>query len=197
MVKFIKVLVDIIVCKLLFRVKYINYDNIKNVDKCIVCSNHSTAYDPFFLFPKLDFFCAMAKKELFRYKILSYFFKKLGIFPIDRGNKDFTSIFHAVNLFKDVDKRKLVIFPEGTRIKKNKARGKAKIGPVYISSKANVPIIPVYIKKNPHIFSKVYVIFGKKIDVPTNISKDKEELAKYSNMILDTIYDMGKANEKK
>ena len=58
-------------------------------------------------------------------------------------------------------------------------------------------IIPVYITKNPHIFSKVYVIFGKKIDVPTNISKDKEELAKYSNMILDTIYDMGKANEKK
>ena len=82
----------------------------------------------------------------------------------------------------------MLIFPEGTRIKKDKERGRAKVGPVYIASKAGVPLLPVYIKKNPHVFSKVYVVFGKPIELPEDIHKDKDKMQEYADMLLDEIY---------
>ena len=48
--------------------------------------------------------------------------------------------------------------------------------------------MPVYIKKNPHVFSKVYVVFGKPIELPEDIHKDKDKMQEYADMLLDEIY---------
>ena len=59
----------------------------------------------------------MAKAELFKFKPFGFILKKAGVFPIHRGEKDAKSIIHAVNVFKKGKNRKLLIFPEGTRVK--------------------------------------------------------------------------------
>ncbi len=180
-------LIKIFLCKIGYRVKYIGRENIRNLDKCIVCPNHSNTVEPSWIYADNKDMYIMAKAELF---------ENFGVFPIRRGEKDIKSILHAINLFKNVEKRKLLIFPEGERVKKDVKMGEAKIGPAYIAAKAGVPIVPVYISKNVKKFSKVSIIYGKPIYVSDEVSKDKEKLKEFSDKMLDDIYEMGKQVQK-
>ena len=182
---------------LLFRVKYVNLENMNKIEKGVVCPNHSCIFDPFWVYFKVENMWIMAKAELFKNKILAKIYKAYNVFPIKRGQKDASSLLHSINVIEENDKAKLLIFPEGTRIKKDKERGRAKVGPVFIASKANVPIIPVHITKNPKLFSKVTVVFGEPIDVPNNIHEDKKEMQNYSDMLLDKIYELKDLENKK
>lgn len=174
----------------LFRVKYLGLENIQNAGKCVVCPNHSTIFDPFWVYFKSKNMWIMAKAELFKNKLLGALLKAYNVFPIKRGQKDAGSLIHAINVIEKEEDAKLLVFIEGTRIKKDKERGKAKVGPAFIASKAGVPVIPVHITKNPRLFSKVIVKFGKPIDIPQGIHDKKEELQKESNMILKKIYEL-------
>lgn len=174
----------------LFRVKYLGLENIQNAGKCVVCPNHSTIFDPFWVYFKSKNMWIMAKAELFKNKLLGALLKAYNVFPIKRGQKDAGSLIHAINVIEKEEDAKLLVFIEGTRIKKDKERGKAKVGPAFIASKAGVPVIPVHITKNPKLFSKVIVKFGKPIDIPQGIHDKKEELQKESNMILEKIYEL-------
>ena len=174
----------------LFRVKYLGLENIQNAGKCVVCPNHSTIFDPFWVYFKSKNMWIMAKAELFKNKLLGALLKSYNVFPIKRGQKDAGSLIHAINVIEKEEDAKLLVFIEGTRIKKDKERGKAKVGPAFIASKAKVPVIPVHITKNPRLFSKVIVKFGKPIDIPQGIHDKKEELQKESNMILEKIYEL-------
>ena len=138
---------------LLFRVKYVNLENMNKIEKGVVCPNHSCIFDPFWVYFKVENMWIMAKAELFKNKLLAKIYKAYNVFPIKRGQKDASSLLHSINVIEENDKAKLLIFPEGTRIKKDKERGRAKVGPVFIASKANVPIIQVHITKNPKLFS--------------------------------------------
>ena len=175
---------------LLFRVKYVNLENVKKIDKGVVCPNHSCIFDPFWVYFKVENMWIMAKAELFKNKLMAKIYKVYNVFPIKRGQKDAGSLLHSINVIQEHDNAKLLIFPEGTIIKKGKERGRAKVGPVFIASKAGVPILPVHITKNPKLFSKVTVVFGEPITLPENIHENKEELQKYSDMLLDKIYEL-------
>ena len=175
---------------LLFRVKYKGLENIDNAGKCVVCPNHSCIFDPFWVYFKSKDMWIMAKAELFKNKIMEALLKAYNVFPIKRGQKDASSLLHSINVIENNDNAKLLIFPEGTRIKKDKLRGRAKVGPIFIASKANVSVIPVYITKNPKLFSKVTVTFGEKIEIPENIHEDKAKMQEYSDLLLDKIYEL-------
>ncbi len=185
-------LLNFLFSHLLFRVKYVNLESINKLEKVVVCPNHSCIYDPFWVYFKVKNMWIMAKAELFKNKIMSALLKAYNVFPIKRGQKDASSLLHSINVIENNDNAKLLIFPEGTRIKKDKERGRAKVGPVYIASKAGVPIIPVYITKNPKLFSKVVVIFGEPMEIPKNVHENKEEMQKYSDILLDNIYKLKK-----
>lgn len=185
-------LIKFICSKILFRVKYI-YSNLEtNMEKCVVCSNHISAWDPIFLYADSKNLSIMAKAELFKFKPLGYILKKFHVFPINRGEKDAKSIMHAVNILKDNENSKLLIFPEGTRIKDSK-RIPGKIGAVYVALKANVPILPVRIikqKRAKKLFTRVYVIYGDPISFDGSKIKDKDYLRKSTNELLDYIYSL-------
>lgn len=185
---FVKGFIKIFLCKVFYRVHYYGLDNIKNIDKCIVCPNHSNTVEPAWIYAATSDLYIMAKAELFEKKIWNKIFSYFDVFPIRRGEHDIKSLMHAINLFKNVEKRKLLIFPEGERLKKEVDRTPAKIGPVYIASKANIPIVPVYITKNAKVFGRVNVIFDKPINIPKDIGKDKEKIKQFSNEMMDNIY---------
>ena len=185
-------IIRVIFCKILFRVKYINSNLETNIQNCVVCSNHLCASDPFFLYADSDNLSIMAKAELFKFKPFGFILKKAGVFPIHRGEKDVKSIKHAVSVIKKDETSKLLIFPEGTRVRDGK-RVRAKVGAVYIALKAGVPILPVrIIKKNPKktFFTKVYVIYGDPIRLDKEKSKDKEYLRIETEKMMDYIYNL-------
>lgn len=186
----VRALVNFIFTHFLYRVKYTNLDKLNKFDKCLICPNHSDRFDPFFIYAKTDNLYIMAKAELFENKMIAAVFKYFDVFPIRRGEHDTRSLLHAIKLFKKSEKRKLLIYIEGERMNKDEERGAAKAGPVFIAAEAGVPIIPVYVTKNPKMFSRIKINFGDAIYIDKSRIKDKEYVKKQSEFLLDTIYDL-------
>lgn len=188
--KIVKEFINLFLCKVFYRVHYHGLENLDGIDKCLICPNHSNTVEPAWIYAKTHDLCIMAKAELFEKKFWNRIFSYFDVFPIKRGEHDIKSLIHAINLFKNVDKRKLLVFPEGERLPKDIDRIPAKIGPVYIAYKAKVPIVPVYITKNVKLFSRVDIIFSKQINIPENIGKDKEKIQKFTDKMMDNIYEL-------
>ena len=75
-------LIKFLFSHLLFRVKYLGLENIDNAGKCVVCPNHSTIFDPFWVYFKSKDMWIMAKAELFKNKLLGALLKAYNVFPI-------------------------------------------------------------------------------------------------------------------
>lgn len=189
MKKIIVFLVNIFICHVFYHVKYENINVVKKLDKCIICPNHSHILDPVWIYPKIDNMHIMAKSELFKNKIISKILKYFGAFPIRRGQKDAKSLIYSINVLKNNNKSKLLIFPEGGILSKDKRKIYITNGATYISAKTQIPIVPVYIKENPKIFSKILIVFGEPMEIG-QISKNKELLDEKSQELLKNIYSM-------
>lgn len=188
-------LLDIFLCKIFHRAKYINREKEKNLNSCIICANHSARLEPAYIYTTSSKVYIMAKAELFKNKFLGAIFKYFGIFPIDRGNKDARSLIHSINLLKQ-DGTRLLIFPEGTRVVDGK-KSIPKIGPAYIACKSGAPIVPVYITRSPKPFSKVCVVYGDPIYVPKEYENNKSKLYDISYNIVQEIYKLRDLDDSK
>ncbi len=187
MKKFIKFLF----CKFLFRVEYINFDNLNLEDKLIIAPNHSCIFDPFFIYPITRNLSIMAKSEVLKYPILGKIFKHYNVFPVNRNKTDAKSLLHSMNIFKQDGIQELLIFPEGKVIKDEKEiRQVAKKGVVFISASLNVPILLVKITRRPKFFSKVTVTFGKPYYIDKSILEDKSKIINESKKLVNIIYNL-------
>lgn len=158
--------------KLLLPVKYIGNENIPKDGAYIVCANHTSMSDPFFLvvnFNKQIHF--MAKAELFKVSILRRVLHAAGAFDVNRGKGDMNAIEHAQQIIKD--NKILGIFPEGTRYKFGPPR-RAKSGIAYIAMNTHANILPVSIYREGKFsfFRKTTIRIGEllKFDDITDIS---------------------------
>lgn len=127
----------------------------------ILCSNHTSYYDPVvvaaFCGRKLSF---MAKKELFENKIFGFLIKSCGAFPVDREKADINAVKKTFSILKNGGA--MLMFPEGKRVKEGDSAA-AKSGMVMFSHKTGTPIIPVGIKSDFKLFSKLNITYGKPI----------------------------------
>lgn len=193
---FRKIVVSIVnfIFKILFRVKIKGEENLSKNENYIICANHSHYFDGPFLASmyKKDAYI-IAKKELFKNKILSFIFTKLGAISVDRQNNDFAVLKRSIRLLKE---KPLIIFPEGTRNKGLKPLP-AFPGISIIARRANSIIQPVSIVTNYKFFSKIIMIYHKPIDLKEyNIENyTQQDYSFISNDIMDKIYK--KINEVK
>lgn len=146
--------------RVLYRVRVEGYENLPKNESYILCANHASAIDPLLVgsaFPK-RIYC-MAKAELFERKMVGWFLKNIGAFPVKRGEADIGSIKTSLKLLKNG--KIMGIFPEGTRSKDDKV--KAEPGLAMLAIKAKVPIVPMAIVSDYKMFHKSKVIIGEKI----------------------------------
>lgn len=83
----------------------------------LLCPNHNSNWDPVLVALKVPVnyrLHIMAKKELFCNKVFDWVLRKLGAFPVDRGEGDIEAVKTALKAIKSGDN--LLIFPEGTRV---------------------------------------------------------------------------------
>lgn len=184
-----KKFINLLFCKLLFKVSYFGLENLEKYNQYLICPNHSCIFDPFFIYPKSKNLYIMAKSELFKYPILSSILKHYNVFPVNRNTIDSKSLFKALSVFKNNTISQLLIFPEGKVIKEQEEIGKkVRNGATFISAQANVPIVPVYISRRPHFFSKVFVTFGEPFFIDSTVLENKPYLKQCSKKLLDKIY---------
>lgn len=162
----------------------------KTENGLIACGNHSSMLDPVILAVSSDRqIHFMGKKELFDKKVLGYFFRKLGAFPVDREGVSMSAIKSSLSVLKD--KEVLGIFPEGTRVKEYNENN-AKPGIALIANKAKTKILPFYIKGPYKFRGKIEIFFGEEKDYFEDIQgkATTETYTEIGKQILKDIYNL-------
>ncbi len=143
---------------LYYPMKFIGRENIPE-GGALVCGNHSSAIDPFFLafaLGKRRPLSIMAKESLLNIPVLGKLLKSVGTFPVKRGASDIHAVKHAL---EQLEKGEYVaLFPEGTRVK-SREEGAPKTGAAMMACRTGVPVLPVYIPlpKKPFRINRVYI----------------------------------------
>lgn len=128
--------------KAIYRVKFVNRDNLPESGAYIVAANHISAVDPIIMVvgQRHRYIHFMAKAELFSNKLKEWFFKSIGCFPVDRGKGDMKSVKHFEQVVSSGEI--MGIFIEGTRSKTGEFL-KPKNGAALIAYNTKTPVIPV------------------------------------------------------
>ncbi|MBQ9715491.1 MAG: 1-acyl-sn-glycerol-3-phosphate acyltransferase [Clostridia bacterium] len=152
------------VFKLAFPTKVVGPKKLEN-KKTVFAVNHLSNMDPIIVGCKLKpRFHFWGKKELFKRKIPAWFFKKMGVVPIDRSGADITSIKTALTLLKN-DKI-FMLFPEGTRNKGNENEMlQLKNGLVMLAVKSQAPVRIAMFWRKPRFLKKNYLFVGEEFDL--------------------------------
>ena len=172
-------------------VHYIGRENIPE-GKVVVACNHSSLSDPVWLHLALK--CkkvpmTMAKKELMDKPFIGWLCTKLGGFPVDRNKADFQAIKTALQCLRD--NNKLIIFPEGTRIRKGKI-SQPHNGTIMLACRGKAQILPVYLTQKKGLFRPINVIIGKPYTPQIAGAKPTaEELDTLTAELMENIYHMG------
>jgi len=169
-------------------------ENIPKEGALLVISNHLSLVDPPLLNLVLDRPVRyMSKKQLFRFRVLAYYIRGLGGFPVHRGQPDREAFRQAEQVL--AQGLALVIFPEGTR-SRNGQLGHAFSGPTLIALRSGVPILPVGISGTEKLERglgiltrpRVTINIGHPFHLPTTTSKStKTEL---TNHIMECIAEL-------
>lgn len=186
----LKSFAEFVFCKLLYKVKFYGLEKIDTTKPCVYVANHVSAMDGIFIWTQINNLAVMAKAELFKNRLVAKVLKANGVFPIERGKKDFKHVYHAVKVIKAGNS--LLIFPEGTRNARQRGIN-PKNGATYIALATNVDIIPLHITEKIKLFGKVNIIAGDaiKLDLSKEKIKNKDELYKNTKNIMDIVYSLG------
>jgi len=183
--------------KLLTRCQVKGRENIPSQGPLLVVANHLSLADPpllgVSLSRKVTF---MAKKELFRFRLIGYFIGSLGAFSVHRGRLDRKAMRQTYQIL--ADGLALVMFPEGTRSRSGRLRP-AFSGPALIAVRSGAPILPVGIIGTEKIRGVTWLLRRPQITVnighpfylsPVSSRLTKAELAELTNSIMGHIAEL-------
>jgi len=126
------------------KVIFHGLENLKKVEKFFIASAHQSMFETFVFQKPLDFPVFILKKELLRIPLFGWYLKKIGSIEIirEKTTKENLNFFEKIKQSIDNNKRPLLIFPQGTRVKiGEKIPFKKGVGRIYDS--LNLPCIPV------------------------------------------------------
>ena len=151
----------------------------------LVICNHLTWRDPIFLCAALKHQQPhfMAKKELFKTPVFRGLITKLGAYPVDRGGADVGAIRRTISLLQNGSP--VGLFPQGHRYNgEDPRKTPIRAGCAMIALKADVPILPVYIKVKDNTvkrFCRKDIIIGKPV-YPSELGYDPEASGEYNRI---------------
>lgn len=162
--------------RLFFRIRYINPENIpqNRPGGLLICANHQSFFDPFWIcFPIHRQIRYMTWDRATRWFLIGDFIRALGAFPIniERGDKD--ALKMSLGWLRSGGT--LVVFPEGSRGKRDGKLQEFKNGAVRIALQTGVPVLPVTIRGGNRVwaqdmtaprFSKVEIFYHPLWELP-------------------------------
>ena len=138
--------------KIIFLLKYIlgakvtfsGIENLKKNERFFVASAHQSLIETFILQAPLQYPIFILKKELLKIPLFGWYLKKIGSIDITRDTttKDNLNFFEKIQNNIKINKRPLLIFPQGTRLKFGE-RLPFKKGAARIYEVLNLPCVPV------------------------------------------------------
>jgi len=173
-----------------FRV--IGRENVKKDGRMMICANHSGLADPIWIIFALKLGHVpriMAKREVMQVPVLGAFLRKIGVFGVDRGNADIAAIKTGLRCLNNEEQ--LLVFPEGTRVKKGKIV-EPKKGSVMLAARTNTPILPVYLSTKRRPFGRITCVIGEPYMLEFDGKKPTDdELQTLTEEMMIRIYKLG------
>ena len=126
------------------KVEFKGIENIPKTEKYFVASAHQSMFETFALQSILDYPVFILKKELLKIPLFGLYLKKIKSIEIvrDTTTKDNLNFFDRVATIIKNEKRPLLIFPQGTRVKvDDKVPFKKGVGRIYEA--LNIACVPV------------------------------------------------------
>lgn len=164
----------------------------------LLCPNHSSNWDPILVALRLPVnyrLHIMAKEELFQNPLLGWLLKKVGAFPVSRGNTDINAVKRSIQAIKDGDN--LLIFPEGTTIRNgigyaDGLPAHAKAGVAMVGVRTGATLVPVFVDGEKKLFRRTRIIFGDPYEPRyTGRRGTAEEMQKIADDLLEAAYALG------
>ena len=146
--------------KLFHPWKAVGVENIPE-GAALICGNHTSLGDPLYVVCCMGWKMqthVMAKEEIMKWPVIGWLLKKAGIFGVKRGKADVTALKEALRVLRNGEK--LLLFPEGTRVKEGEA-SEAHTGAAMFATRTGAPLVPVYISPTKRLFRRTTVIFGQ------------------------------------
>ncbi|MFC2014133.1 lysophospholipid acyltransferase family protein [Chloroflexota bacterium] len=183
---------------LLTRLQVKDRENIPSQGPVIIIANHLNIIDPPLLSSSLSRrVIFMAKKELFRFRVISYLIRNFGSFPVHRGQFDRQASrqTHQV-LAKGLP---LAMFPEGKRSPNAQLQSAFPGSALIASHNRGIPIIPVGISGTEKLKGKTWLLRRPQITVnigspfylpPTNSKLTKPELVQLTTFMMEHIAEL-------
>lgn len=183
--------------RLLFRVEVKGRENLPK-HGALLCPNHASDIDPVLigLCLPIDYHLHfMAKAELFQNRLLGWFLRALGAFPVNREGTDIQAVKTAMKVIREDEN--LLIFPEGTTIHggigfHDGLPAHAHSGIAMIGVRSGAALIPVFVGGEKKLFRKTTIVFGEPyIPQITGRRGTSEELQKIADDVLREAYALG------
>jgi len=110
---------------------------------CIIAAKHQSAWETFKLHLLFGDPAIVLKKELLNIPIWGWYLRKSGVIPVDRAGRGraLNAMMSAAHKAADAG-RKLVIFPQGTRIKVGEIKP-YKSGVAALYKELDLPVVPM------------------------------------------------------
>ena len=165
------------------KVEFHGLDNLKKVEHYFVASAHQSMFETFALQIPLDSPIFILKKELLKIPLFGWYLKKIGSIDIVRETitKENLDFFDKIKSKIKKNKRPLLIFPQGTRVRFNEQPPfKKGVGRIYNS--LNLPCIPVALNTGKVWPKNSFMMYPGNIDIsflePIMPGKDKINFVK-------------------
>ncbi|MFQ5770625.1 MAG: lysophospholipid acyltransferase family protein [bacterium] len=191
------------------RTRVIGKKNVPQQPNTLLLSNHQSMIDSFlvglFAFYPMSLIrpCVIpwnpaAEENFYRTPILAWMADNWKCIPIKKGRKDVGAIFKMAEALKIGT---MTLFPEGTR-SRDGSIGKARGGAGMLILETHPTVIPVCIDGMdkllpigsifPRPFKKIYVYYGKPLDLSAFYGKEKtkEVAQEIMNRVMDAIQTM-------
>jgi 1-acyl-sn-glycerol-3-phosphate acyltransferase len=156
--------------RLVYGLRISGTEHVPREGGCLLGANHISAWDPIVVgmaFPREVHF--MAKKELFRNRLMRRINLGLRAFPVDRSGNDIGAIKEAL---RRIQRGHAVgVFFEGTRNRTGDAE--AQQGAAFLAQRGGVPLVPAAIWREGRRFC---VRFGEPLHASGRSRADAEAL---------------------
>ena len=175
----------VLILRIILNTKVIFHgtENLKKVDSYFVASAHESMFETFALQIPLDGPIFILKKELLNIPLFGWYLRKIGSIAIIRETttKENLNFFDKVKQRLEKNKRPLLIFPQGTRVKLDEQPPfKKGVGRIYKA--LNLPCIPVALNTGKVWPKNSFMKFSGDIHIsfldPIMPGKDNDEFTK-------------------
>jgi 1-acyl-sn-glycerol-3-phosphate acyltransferase len=139
--------------RLLWRMRYLDVENIPAAGGVIIAANHQTYFDPFWLGVPVPIYTRfLAWDKVFEWPVAGTLMRLLGAWPLQTQKGDRRAIRRSLQWLRGGGA--LVIFPEGGRAFSDGQMLEFKVGAARLALETGVPVLPITIRGGNHVWPR-------------------------------------------